>query len=121
METNNELIEKDYDDNEITYEEYPSGDCFTSAYRNVIINKQYKLVHGIVTNAYGKRYIHAWCEYENKAYDTTSNMVVPVKIYYEVGRIEYTVRYTFQEAIHNFVETDSYGYWHPMFNEFKEE
>jgi len=103
-------------------DEQKDGNCFESAYRNVFFNKQYKLVHGIVTgqgNIEGIKYIHAWCEFENKVFDTSNerNIVMPKEMYYDIGKIEYTVEYTFKEAVQNVLDTEHYGYWHKIFNE----
>jgi len=114
----NDLNKEEVDD--LLHEDNITGNCFVSAYRNVFMNKNYTLVHGIVTGQNkieGIKYIHAWCECENTVFDTEANISMPKKIYYELGKIEHTVSYTSEQAIDLAFNTETYGYWHPIFDE----
>jgi len=105
-------------------EDYPeenrNGNCFEYAYKAVVLNRQYSLVHGIVTGEgklKGVKFVHAWCEFDGMCYDSTANVAMPKKLYYEKGKIEHTVAYTMDEAFELVIHTETYGYWHPIFDE----
>jgi hypothetical protein len=105
------------DNNNIT------GDCFMSAYRNIFHNRQYKLVHGVVTRkSDGIQHPHAWCEFGGMVYDNSNgnNICMPKELYYSLGNIELTVRYTYDEAVNNVLNTEMYGWWNPLFKPYQE-
>lgn len=91
------------------------SDCYKAACEWVLSNKEYTLVHGIPTltggDYAGEQYGHAWCELDDGVYDAASGQDVPKNIYYSVGNIDYTVRYTSEEARENILEYGTWGAW----------
>ena len=109
------------------------GDCFQAAGRYVLnhpgAEAEYVLVHGIVTGQgplKGVQYTHAWIERDGNVLDYSNGKKTEVQawLYYVLGRIETTVRYTPREAAKKMWETKHFGPWEleetPQEKELKE-
>lgn len=94
------------------------GDCFQVA-ANLATDfgsENLVLVHGIVTGQgpiEGIQYSHAWVEDGDQVIDKSNGRDIKLDkhLYYFVGRIEYTVRYTSDEAREMLLKTENYGPW----------
>jgi len=94
------------------------GNCYYSAYNNMG-GKYPILVHGIVTGTKGKleglEYGHAWLEFERDGiewcYDSETDKEFPKVLFYRVGNVEYTKKYTPMEAVVESLKFGHYGPW----------
>jgi len=78
-----------------------SGHCYNDAYTFLLNNPTYILVHGIVSGQAelkGLRFGHAWIEFDVSVYDPNTCKYYPRNIYYALGEIYHTVKYTIKEA-----------------------
>lgn len=100
------------------------GDCYRVAAGAVIDNPSWVLVHGVVTGRgaiEGIKYAHAWAEDGDEVVDLTfpeSLQRLPKEVYYALGNVEYTKKYTRKEAIEKLVEFSHWGPWEKKFYEY---
>ena len=98
------------------------GDCFESALNHMIKECRFNkdstitLVHGEVTGQgpiAGIKYGHAWVEDGDLVIDKSRgrNIQMPKAIYYALGNIERTMRYTFEEMRKKILDHGTYGPW----------
>lgn len=106
------------------------GDCFPSAVHEVMADPSLTLVHGLPLgtggDVEGKRYWHAWAErrltfqrpgggeaHIDIVYDSSNNnnIEMPADMYYDLGHIEQTWRYTQAEMKAKLDEFGHYGPW----------
>ena len=96
------------------------GDCYKLSFDYVISHPGWTLVHGIPTgtggNAIGRQYGHAWVEKDDEVYDPSAKIKIHKLIYYSIGNIEYTVRYTKDEAMDLASKHETYGPWDKTIN-----
>jgi hypothetical protein len=96
------------------------GDCYEASGRQILDN-QYKdkdlvLVHGIVTGQgaiEGIQFGHAWVEKGNTVIDKSNgrSIELPKAVYYALGKIKKTKRYTVAEAVKKMLDTGHFGPW----------
>lgn len=107
------------------------GDCFIVAGRAVLADPTLTLVHGIplgtAGETEGKRYWHAWVE-RSEVFDhphlpgparidqvidrsNGNDVTMPTTLYYRLGSIERTWRYTAEEADILITATGHWGPW----------
>ena len=98
------------------------GDCYQAAGRYVMdnalqgSNQNLILVHGIVSGQgeiAGVRYGHAWVENGEEVIDVAGGreLRVPKIIYYAIGNIDNTFRYTPEEMREKLIESETWGPW----------
>lgn len=100
------------------------GNCWVTAFNGLItpplgpIAGDVELVHGMPTGTRGEAakvgvYCHAWLEYPamELVYDTEQGCLVPKDAYYLVGKIEYAMHYTRNDALKMVHEHGTYGPW----------
>lgn len=104
--------------NESISAENKGGDCYVFSYNYIMSNPNAILVHGLVTGQGaldGIVYNHAWCEEGNKIVDMTLNPKVqktlPTQVYYAIGNIQTTYRYTIDDVMSKIDEYGTYGPW----------
>ena len=107
----------------ITEKAIVCGDCFKWANDwNIEHHKggTHKVVHGLVTNAVGKTFPHAWIEDKGKVYDTNvGNKGMPLKKFYKTLNARDTVKYTPTQATRNqFGGFGHHGPWDKKFNKW---
>lgn len=96
--------------------------CYTLAAHYILENtgENVRLVHGIPTLTGGEHagtpYGHAWIEAGDTVLDVVTGVMVGKDLYYTLGKIEYTVRYTRAEAQAKMAETGTYGAWDDKIN-----
>jgi hypothetical protein len=104
-----------------TENEMRTGNCFEDAGRRAtdpFTNENWTLVHGLPFNpAIGMRMPHGWLEKDEIVLDTNSGKEIDKGLYYAMGKIEDTVRYTKTEARKMTVDTGHWGHWDEMFHE----
>jgi len=93
-----------------------NGNCYENAFKFAVhIDNGWDLVHGICIltggELEGQEFGHAWCEKGDNVYDAESGKELPKVLYYAVGNIGYTHRYTVKEARKMAVKTGNYGAW----------
>ena len=76
------------------------------------------LVHGLPKGTGGEaakagHFPHAWVEHRGLCWDPNKLMEYPKDFYYHAGNIEYTVRYTLDEAKAEMLRVGTYGPWDP--------
>lgn len=94
------------------------GDCYYQAYKYQEQNPNVTLVHGLV-DGQGKLkgiiYNHAWCEDGDNIIDMTLNpnlqKIINKQLYYLLGNIKTTYRYTFQDRLEKSLKIGTYGPW----------
>lgn len=99
------------------------GDCFETAGRYVMDhtflnkeeNKNIFLVHGEVTGQgaiKGVKYGHAWVEENGMVIDNSNkrNIKIPKELYYAIGNITNTIKYTPEEARKKMLQ---FKHWRP--------
>ena len=75
------------------------------------------LVHGLPTlrsgEHAGEEYGHAWleCNTLNLVYDASVKKYIPRDMYYDLGNIKHTVKYTVEDAMRLAHETGHSGSW----------
>lgn len=98
------------------------GDCYVAAYKlfnsQALHNKSLRLVHGIVTGQgqlNGVKYDHAWVEDISKKlvydYSNGRQIVLPSDVYYRLGKITNTKKYTFNQMLDMSIKYRTYGPW----------
>lgn len=99
------------------------GDCFSAAFHwGLALDedewKTSKICQGMVRGQgplEGKKFSHGWGEAGGKVYDYSNKkkLVVPKKVYYELGRIEESSVYCYPipKALGRSVNTGHYGPW----------
>lgn len=97
-------------------EEQREGRCFELAYQAATGDyRGWTLVHGIarLTEGHqkGQKFGHAWLEKDNICYDVVKELTIEKETYYNVGQIDYTVKYSFQEAMKMALKYEHYGPW----------
>ena len=99
------------------------ANCFQNAGNAIIeYGRDYLLVHGLPTGTVGlvkgRQFAHAWLEEPESGmvWDTEAMRVLPVDVYYAIGKIEYVVKYDYNEAKKMMLETGTYGPWDDAIN-----
>jgi len=99
------------------------GHCFKNALRFAGRNRMWTIVHGIPLGRgaiSGIRFAHAWNEVEHNGarwcYDAAIDLLAPAEMFYLIGAIEYTVRYSYDEAKKLVDETGHAGPWDDKVN-----
>lgn len=94
------------------------GDCYYKAYKYQEQNPNVILVHGLVAGQgklKGITYTHAWCEDGDIIIDMTlkSNLQKSFNknIYYLLGNIKTTFRYSYNQRIEKSFQFRTYGPW----------
>ncbi len=98
------------------------GNCYESAVNHMVDSKQefgiktMTLVHGIVTGQHdleGAKFLHAWCELDGLVFDLSNNQNISMDkdLYYSIGKIVDTVRYSFDDMCVLCIESNHYGHW----------
>ena len=82
---------------------YDGGDCYENAAELVLANKEYTLVHGVVTGQgglEGMQYGHAWVEYDGDVIDNANgrNLRFPAAVYYHLGKIDPAQQHKYNSA-----------------------
>jgi hypothetical protein len=88
------------------------GDCFRAATKWAADNEA-DVVHGLVTNAEGRRFYHAWAEKGGMVYDTTIDLMgtMTAQRYYAVVHAEIVDRYAGIDALAKCVREGNWGPW----------
>jgi len=101
-----------------------TGHCFvTAATMQSKLLTDWELVHGIPLGkggeAQGLRYPHAWLEspdglqvFDPSLYEKGIEPFFPLRSYYEIGNIEWTVRYPVESATRLMHVSGNFGPWH---------
>jgi hypothetical protein len=125
----NELIESYINSaiNEQHHDDIPDenqgGDCYQTAYHYFVTNchqnPNLRLVHGLVTGQgqiKGIVYNHAWVE--DTETDNVIDLTMPeffqhvnTTVYYALGQIKYSVKYTAEDVLKNIQKFRTYGPW----------
>ena len=91
------------------------GNCYDMAFEFLSQNQHWTLVHGIPTLTGGKfkgaKYGHAWSEYGDMVFDALSGKCILASVYYDLGKITYTKRYSYFKAIRLREEMKHSGPW----------
>ena len=98
------------------------GDCYQVAGRYMMDNGMFSknpnlvLVHGIVTGQSeieGVKYGHAWVEDGDMVIDKSNgrDLKIPKELYYMLGNISETIRYSMSDMRKKIVETGHWGPW----------
>lgn len=95
------------------------GDCFVAAGRYIMEHLSEEglvLVHGIATGRgpiAGIQFAHAWLEKGETVIDVSNNrhIEMPKAVYYALGNISTTFKYTWEEANKKMLETKKWGPW----------
>ena len=99
------------------------GECWSTALKEMLKpgGPNYTLVHGIPLGrsgeAEGLNYPHAWLETASHVWDSSLfergvNPWVDKHLYYLLGNIKWSKRYTLTEARRMMLRKDTYGPWH---------
>jgi len=103
--------------------ENKGGDCYRAAGTYIVDNafgkngdKSLVLVHGEVTGQgpiEGVKYGHAWVEKGGMVIDKSNDrdIKMPKALYYALGNIKKTVRYTSEEVLDKITTTEHWGPW----------
>ena len=100
------------------------GNCYQVAFDTLIENPNAKLVHGVVTGQgpiEGIQYTHAWVEDGDEIIDNTLSpnlRRLPKQLYYALGNIDITRKYTYKQALEQTIKTGHYGYWDKVFDDY---
>jgi len=97
----------------------PMHMCFDSTMYTLLLNAEYDVeihvVHGIGKSSAeikgGESMAHAWLEVADKALDTTWGVLQERSIYLENAEVEYSVKYTMEQALRLWDKTDHPGPW----------
>ena len=94
------------------------GDCYEAAGKYMLSNSDSGcvLVHGIPMGQgpiAGIRMGHAWVEQGDLVIDNSNGRSVkmPKAVYYALGQIEFTIRYTMAEFMEKVLESKHWGPW----------
>lgn len=95
--------------------DHATGNCYQSAFNFVYVHEDWTLVHGRAVVQGGKfkgmDFGHAWAEKDDVVMDTESGLRIPKDLYYRVGEVGETKRYTFNQAREMAVKHGHYGAW----------
>lgn len=97
------------------------GNCFKVAVDTLMSNPNGFLVHGVVTGQGaidGVQYCHAWVEIGDKVIDNTVPIIIDKHVYYAIGNIQITRRYSYKEALEQMLQTETYGPWDRAFDNY---
>jgi hypothetical protein len=92
-------------------------ECYNNSLIFILANPEWTLVHGtpIGGRDFAERIGHAWAEIEHRGFmwvfDPTSCTLLPAAFYYAGGQINYTVRYTSEQAAILALMDQSSGPW----------
>ena len=97
----------------------PTGDCFEAAIRTMLEllpELTPILVHGEATGRgkiEGTQHAHAWVEVGALVLDYSNgkDLTIPKELYYGLGKVKNTVRYSPEEARAMMVEKGTFGPW----------
>ena len=97
----------------------PTGDCFESAGKYIIDNGRNGdliLVHGLAIGRgpiAGIKFSHAWIEQGDLVIDVANgrHIELPKNIYYALGNISETFKYTFEDVLKKTLDTGHWGPW----------
>lgn len=104
---------------------FDGGDCYEKSIAALFFNKEFSsaspsewyLVHGIAVITAGphegKEFGHAWLERGEEVYDAASGRRLHRELYYRVGRVGYTHKYTQEQARAEVLKRRTYGPWDP--------
>ena len=96
------------------------GFCYENAFRFIMDNPDWILVHGIVIGSgptnLGKEMGHAWAENETDCYDPYTDIIILPELFYHFGQVKYVVKYTFKEALSLANKHKTYGAWDSKIN-----
>ena len=90
------------------------GRCIIDSQKAISFEIEYgecTYVEGKVWNPNGYWMMHAWLEWDDVVYDRASDQELPVGIYYYVGKIQETYRFTREEVMKSIWKT---GAWERM-------
>jgi hypothetical protein len=94
-----------------------TGNCYEASMDKLISMRDATafLVHGMPMGQgkiaqYG-RYPHAWLELGDMVYESRIDDWIPTALYYELGQIEFAVRYSMIDMLKNVNEIGTYGPW----------
>jgi hypothetical protein len=96
------------------------GDCYSAAGKYILDHPHkpdlFFLVHGIVTGQgpiAGIKYGHAWVEEGDLVIEVSNgrNLRLPKAVYYALGQIEKTIRYSATEAVKKMLSSHHFGPW----------
>jgi len=94
------------------------GNCYVKALHYMQEDPSATLVHGLVDGQgplEGITYNHAWCEKSGKIIDMTlqksAQKSIPIDLYYKIGNIKTTYKYTYDEMLEKMDEYGTYGPW----------
>lgn len=110
---------------ELIPEENKGGNCYVSALEEYVYSG-YKgvLVHGVVMGRgaiAGIRFGHAWVERDGKVIDKTmpkQMMELPIDVYYMLGEVAITRKYTGIEVARMVDKYGTYGPWDKIFDKY---
>lgn len=92
-----------------------TGNCYQSAYEFVMMHREWVLVHGRAVVQGGKfkgmEFGHAWAEKDDVVMDTESGLRIPKDLYYRVGEVGETKKYSPVEAQSMATKHGHYGAW----------
>ena len=100
------------------------GNCYQVAVDTLMKNPNAKLVHGVVTGQgaiNGIQYGHAWVEDGDTVIDNTLRgdlRRLPKQLYYRIGNINITRKYTYNQALENLIKYEHYGPWDKVFDDY---
>ena len=88
------------------------GECFRNATMFVdATDDEVRVVHGMVTNAEGSRFDHAWVEKHGKVIDPTTGTEMRKARYYRLMDVRPLARYTAEQAMINCIRSGHHGPW----------
>lgn len=95
------------------------GECFTTTTKVMMDlppSTNQILVHGLPQGNGGEaaiagRFPHAWIELDGMVWDPNKDDWFPKSFYYDIGNVEYTVRYTKAEVDAIVQKKRNYGPW----------
>jgi len=95
------------------------GRCFEWANKWSVDNfdktADHMVVHGLVTNASGKTFAHAWIELGNKIFDNTvGEKGISKKAFYDGLKPQKIKKYDPIEALQTWLKAKHHGPWHKI-------
>ena len=94
------------------------GDCYYQSYKYQEANPKVTLVHGLVKGQgklEGIIFNHSWCEDGDTIIDMTLKpniqKTLNKNLYYLLGDIKITFKYSYQDRIEKSLEIGTYGPW----------
>jgi hypothetical protein len=100
---------------------FPEGECYEAAFRtleaegldranNKLKPTEWILIHGIAHDARGP-FGHAWLEKGETVYDPIKRLYANKADYYRINGVTLAIPYTFPQALKNFLDLNTPGYW----------